>query len=337
MQGGSKGFMERLTPGRSASTRAMETPVKPIFIFGVPRSGTTLLVNLIGMHPQLAPIFETRFLRNLMRHCEYATWYWNTARTRWFLSLFAESWLRSRFTARCEAFKAKILSLHLPDADFSNGRHNELPFDRQVILYTFDELVQETDRWIETISVGPHSESSVLEGARQLVNTLFLTHCARMNKPCWVNKTPGLLNHLHYLPKLFPAAKCLHIVRDGRDVSVSTVSMPWGAKTVVESARRWKNLLLIGRQQVDDKRLDYMELRYEELINAPAKVLRELFVFLELETDIEEILSRVKIYEESVGKWRREWGREERKAFAREAGDLLIELGYEKDHAWVTE
>jgi hypothetical protein len=35
----------------------------PAFIFGVPRSGTTVLVNLVGSHPLVAPLYKTRFLR----------------------------------------------------------------------------------------------------------------------------------------------------------------------------------------------------------------------------------------------------------------------------------
>jgi hypothetical protein len=108
-----------------------------------------------------------------------------------------------------------------------------------------------------------------------------------------------------------------------------------GPTTVAEAARRWKDLLKAGRKQVDHERLDYMELRYEELVTEPRDVLRKLFVFLELDTNLEEILSRVKVYADSVGVWMNKWARDERKAFAEAAGDLLIELGYEKDYAWV--
>ncbi|HKY09225.1 MAG TPA: sulfotransferase, partial [Candidatus Binatia bacterium] len=178
-----------------AARQPAATRVKPIFIVGVPRSGTTLLVNLIGLHPQLAPIFETRFLRNLLQHCEYASWYWSTARSRRLLSLFGETLLRSRFTARCEAYRAKIISFH-SSRDFSNGRRSELPFDRQIVLYTCDELVKETDRWIGNLLSGPVPESQVYGEARKLVGALFSLHSARMDKPYWVNKTPGLLTEL---------------------------------------------------------------------------------------------------------------------------------------------
>ena len=50
---------------------------------------------------------------------------------------------------------------------------------------------------------------------------------------------------------------------------------------------------------------------------------------------MDEILSRFKVYDQRVGAWRSAFSLEDRKIFAKEAGDLLIELGYEKDYAWV--
>ncbi len=320
----------RVDSGKMPSRR-----VKPIFIAGVPRSGTTLLVNLVGMHPQMAPVFETRFLRNLLRHCDYTGRHWSRARAPWPGAVIPKRWLRSRFAARCQAYRAKVLAHHTPGVDYSNGRRNELPFDRQVILYTREELVEETDRWISRMMAGPSSETEVYDGARELVSHLFSLHAARMDKPHWVNKTPGLLEEIRDLPKLFPDAKCLHIIRDGRDVAASTLAMTWGPTTVTEAARRWKNLFTAGRKQVDRERLDYLELRYEELVHSPRDVVRAPFAFLELEADLDEILSKVNVYPESIGRWKSKWTRHERKAFAGAAGDLLIELGYEKDYAWV--
>ena len=38
----------------------------PVFIGGAGRSGTTLLADLIGCHPQISPIYETDFLRDFV-------------------------------------------------------------------------------------------------------------------------------------------------------------------------------------------------------------------------------------------------------------------------------
>jgi hypothetical protein len=156
-----------------------------------------------------------------------------------------------------------------------------------------------------------------------------------MGKPYWINKTPGLLTHLQRLPKLYPKAKCIHVLRDGRDVAASNLSLSWGPTNVRDAARRWKKLILDGRRGVDPKQLSYMELHYEELIKFPREVLKNVFAFMGLDADPGEVLSRIPVFNGRIEVWRSVFSQEDRRTFAKEAGDLLLELGYEKDHSWV--
>ena len=41
--------------------------IPPIFIGGAGRSGTTLLVDLLGLHPDISPIYETDFVTILVK------------------------------------------------------------------------------------------------------------------------------------------------------------------------------------------------------------------------------------------------------------------------------
>ncbi|MGH7875789.1 MAG: sulfotransferase, partial [Candidatus Binatia bacterium] len=41
------------------------------FVVGAPRSGTTLLINLLAVHPDIAPVYETGYIRNLLLICEW--------------------------------------------------------------------------------------------------------------------------------------------------------------------------------------------------------------------------------------------------------------------------
>jgi hypothetical protein len=156
-----------------------------------------------------------------------------------------------------------------------------------------------------------------------------------MNKPHWINKTPGLLNYLHLLPMIYPMSRCIHIIRDGRDVAVSNLSLPWGPKTVREAARRWKKLILEGRKGVDPKRLHYKEIHYEDLVDSPSEVLKNELAFLGAEGYLNEVLASVPVFKERKAVWRKIFSKKDREIFAREAGDLLIQLGYEKDFQWV--
>jgi hypothetical protein len=227
-----------------------------------------------------------------------------------------------QFVRECQRFRKKVVAYH----GQPSGRS---------ILYTAEELERETDLWLEGLQKGSFSGEDIYRSAKDFVNRLFALHCERVNKRHWIDKTPGLLNHLEGLSRLYPGAKCIHIIRDGRDVAVSTLSQHWGPNNVRTAAQRWKKLLLAGRKGVDSSRLNYMELRYESLIDSPAATLTGVLDFLELDGDPKEMLSHFKLHDRSIGAWRTVFSRQDRKTFAEAAGDLLIELGYERDQSWV--
>jgi hypothetical protein len=293
--------------------------VAPAFIVGVPRSGTTLLVRLVGAHPLLAPIYETRFLRNLVRLCARASWFCGDTFLRAMARLVAEQTIKLQFVKECQRFREKVIAYH-------GGKS---------IFYTAEELERETDLWLERLQQGSLLGKEIYQSAKEFVDRLFAIHCEQMNKPYWINKTPGLLNHLEGLSRIYPGARCIHIIRDGRDVAVSTLAQHWGPNNIRDAARRWKNLMIEGRKGIDYTRLNYMEMRYEKLIDSPTATLTGVLDFLGLDGDPKEILSQFKLYDRSIGAWRAVFSREDWKTFAEAAGDLLIELGYERDHSWV--
>jgi len=311
--------------------------IDPIFIVGVGRSGTTLLVNLMGNHPLLAPIYETHFLRKVLRHCEKACWFWGDSISRRLSSLLGDSHVHRYFMKRCDKVKRRIASTieSLPDGSIKQ-KYEKFPFGQaHYILFNVEELEQETDRWLQNLLASPLPEKAVYQSAREFIDRIFSIHCARMNKPYWINKTPNLLSYLDRLPKLYPSAKYIHIVRDGRDVAASFLSLSWGPRTTRDAARHWKKRLLEGHRRVNPTKLKYLELRYEDLIDSPREMLKKVFSFVEMEADVDEILSRMPIYQTRVGSWKSVLTHEDRKIFRTEAGDLLIELGYEKDDRWV--
>jgi len=56
---------------------------------------------------------------------------------------------------------------------------------------------------------------------------------------------------------------------------------------------------------------------------------------LTIEDCLDEILSQFKVSKERTEVWRSRFSQAERRVFAQEAGDLLVELGYETDYSWV--
>ncbi len=275
--------------------------MNPVFVVGVGRSGTTLLVNLLGCHPLLSPIFETSFLRNLVLLCDRASWYWGDSLSRKIASA-VPGYSRSvfvakchKYTQKCEAYKQIISSLPSPEERrVQNVKHDYevFPFENQAILFDMDELMEEANRFIGALQAGSKTE-----------------------------------------PEIYGLARDGVIIRDGRDVSASFRSLSWGPKDVRKAARRWK-ARMAARKRVNPDALGYLELRYEDLIRAPEAALEKVLDFLQLNGDPSEMLSSFKVYSQRVGVWQTIFTTEEKQMFDDEAGDLLIELGYERDHDW---
>ena len=180
------------------------------------------------------------------------------------------------------------------------------------------------------------------------IRRLYSLAAARSGKPRYADKTPMHVLHLRRLGRLFAEARFVHVVRDGRDVAMSYRSVGWGPTTVEDAAVRWRRSVLRGRR--DGERLGpsrYREVRYEELVADPERVLRELCGFLDLDWD-EGVLHH---HERAAGviaatrfpdahgrlllpptpglrDWRREMAAADVARFEAVAGELLDELGY---------
>lgn len=88
--------------------------------------------------------------------------------------------------------------------------------------------------------------------------------------------------HFEHLPDLWPNARYLHLVRDGRDVARSVIRMGWAGNAYVaadvwlEAERAWDKLCA----KVPAERR--FEVRYEELVQDPETVLQNVCNFLDL-------------------------------------------------------
>jgi hypothetical protein len=304
------------------------SPIDPIFIVGVGRSGTTLLVNLMGAHPLLAPIYETQFLRKVIRHCERAA----QIRKSHLYPVFPSIYHRT-FSKRCSMLRDQL------EASLNEGaepttikqKYEAFPFGlTRCILYTRAEMARECERWTAELLDGSLSDQELYQSAQRFIDRLFAIHCARLEKPYWVNKTNALLVYLDRLAKLYPSARCIHILRDGRDVARSIISLPWGSKTIKDAAGHWKGHILEGRRKAKSAGLKYIEIRYEDLLTAPRQVLSQLFTFLEMDADLDRIASSMNLDTTRFGGWRESFTDRDNDVFSRTAGDLLVELGYKK-------
>jgi hypothetical protein len=164
----------------------------------------------------------------------------------------------------------------------------------------------------------------------RLVNSFLEQRQRRSGK-----RIVGATVHRHFdrLLYIWPDARFLHIVRDGRDVARSTVRMGWagnvwtGSERWIEAERLWASL---GEKLSESRRC---ELRYEELVAHPRETLETICGFIGVSFH-EAMLSFPddSTYSFPDAKLAYQWkekapGEEIRLAEAR-IGDLLEQRGY---------
>ncbi len=172
---------------------------------------------------------------------------------------------------------------------------------------------------------------------------------ARMHgKERYADKTPAYVQHIRVLGGIFPEARFVHLIRDGRNVAMSLAEVRWGPGSVLNGALQWRERVLRGRRagaEIGAHR--YLEVRYERLVADPEPVLREVGEFVGLpfsdamlrHSEIaagripgraDGLHSRAATAPAAVRDWRRDLPRDDLEAVEAAAGDLLEELGYER-------
>ena len=57
------------------------------------------------------------------------------------------------------------------------------------------------------------------------------------------DKTPYYIHEISFLLELFPNAKFIHLVRDGRDAFLSIKNLRWDPDNVLSAAIAWRNCI----------------------------------------------------------------------------------------------
>jgi hypothetical protein len=158
------------------------------------------------------------------------------------------------------------------------------------------------DRRFRKLDLGAELVAQVVEDGRpkhfaHFVTELFDLHGQVKGKPFVGEKTPGYVRVLPALHSLWPHARVVHLIRDGRNLALSlqdrtrTARAAWRFPTweedpVTTAAIYWEWNVRLGREAgalLDPDR--YHESRYEGLVADPERECRELCDFLGLAYD----------------------------------------------------
>ena len=301
-------------------------PREKFFILGHARSGTTLLMRLARLHPEV--------------HCNY----------------------QAHFFTRRPLLKSLV---DTPEAE--------------------EWLTRKSNRWNQGRDLSP----LVLRAAADVI---MERDAAREGKRIVGDKSPSSVIHgqaVRDLHAVYPDARIVYIVRDGRDVIISerfrnfveeskfltaedkriisdlrTDSDPFNdgrcsifTETFIHrKAGDWANDL----QETEDESYslfgdNFYGLRYEDLLERPFDEMKKMWAFLGVETDptlekaiADEMSSNPDekwqaernediasfLPKGQAGNWMRLFSEQDKSAFKAVAGEMLVRWNYEKDNDW---
>ncbi|HVN14357.1 MAG TPA: sulfotransferase [Anaerolineales bacterium] len=302
-------------------------PREKFFIFGHARSGTTLLMRLARLHPEV--------------HCNY----------------------QAHFFTRRPLLKSLVDSAEIEEW-----------------------LTRKSNRWNQGRDLSP----LVLRAAADFI---MEREAAREGKNIVGDKSPSSTIHgqsVRDLYAIYPDAKLVYIVRDGRDVLISerfrnfieeSKFLSREDKLIVEGLRKDQSQFENGSrsiftetfirrvakgwvanlQEIEDegKRLfgeNYFSLRYEDLLKTPFDEMTKLWKFLgvkkvnkslEKEIQAEMASNPDEEWQErrngdiasflpkgQAGNWGRLFTERDKSVFKEVAGEMLVKWKYEKDSSW---
>ena len=102
-------------------------------------------------------------------------------------------------------------------------------------------------------------------------------------------KFPSDVTNINELALIFPTARFIHMLRDGRDVAISLLDQDWGAENLYAGSKFWARQTLLGRKAGSQLPGRYFETRYEDLILNTEDVAFSLGKFLNNGKRIEQI------------------------------------------------
>jgi hypothetical protein len=116
----------------------------------------------------------------------------------------------------------------------------------------------------------------------KLVNNLYCEIAESRQKQIFIEQTPWYGQRIDILNELFPDAKYIHMVRDGRDVAISFARTPWWHNDIGENLERWHGEI---RQIIDSSNQilnpnQILQVRYEDFVEQPESGLRRICDFL---------------------------------------------------------
>lgn len=191
---------------------------------------------------------------------------------------------------------------------------------------------------------------------RKRFHEFFEARWRAQGKECFLHKYTGW-PRIGFFAEIFPEARFVHIVRDGRAVANSWLQMDWwggyrgpplwqwgplderaqqawmhsGQSFVTLAGLCWRILMdAFVSEGVKLHPSRYMEVRYEDFLSSPVESLRSMveFVGLPWSTRIERAAAEGAVHDSRKRAFERDLTKDQVAELERVAGDMLARLGY---------
>lgn len=315
----------------------MPEPARQAFILGNYKSGSTWLLQMLSLHPEIRGVSETHIFHQLHKTPDFPACTHKLFHDVPFSAGGPEKYLGYR----AAQLAAPIAKRWRPVLSFR-------PEERPATLLDLPRAVQA--KLERDLNASPTREA--------YCRTFFDTLAAALKPGRYLlEKSTGAAAYVPFAHDAFPDAKMLIIYRDGRDVVVS--SRYFVEYHLKHEQEAFRNHVLKWRAEIEmqlkyGKSHGVFTCSYEALKADDRTVLKEILDYLGLPASsavMDDMLRRSSfkfltgrdpgqerrsgfIRKGIVGEHRSAFSDEEKRIFKELAGDLLIELGYERDNDW---
>ncbi len=178
------------------------------------------------------------------------------------------------------------------------------------------------------------------------MEAFYVAYARLQRKPYWGDKTPSFFRKIDQLARIFPNARFIHVIRDGRDVFLSMRRLEPSRKNVAVAALEWKYKLERARKSLlslPEGRT--LEIRFEDVLHRPEETLAEIcrFVGIHYERSMLDFYQTSRRYigehhsalifkplsTEAAERWKSRMVPRENKTFEALAGGSLRQCGYQ--------
>jgi hypothetical protein len=205
--------------------------------------------------------------------------------------------------------------------------------------------------WDLGVSVDDFCDQLKEKSLRNVIALLLELYAQKDLKIRWGDKTPQHMLHVREIKKIFPEAKFIHLIRDGRDVAVSSSRIFVGPPSIYGIAHEWRKYIeIFDKFKKNLNHNEYLEVRYEDLVRNPEAELKKIFIFLQeepiaaskgqnlpnstakeyyIQTDAHMLSLNAPISDKKIGTYKKKFTTREIEIFETITKDSLTKLGYE--------